>query len=299
MKKIILCRGLPASGKSTWAKEQLLKGHGAWVRVNKDDIRSMAHAKWSKSNEKITLALRDALISESLEAGRNVIVDDTNLSNTHYNRIKQLVNGNATVEYKDFLDISVEECIKRDLNRPVSVGEKVIRKMYNQFLRPAIVKPVFDSNLPSCVICDMDGTLSLLGNRNPYEASSCHLDLPNIPVVGVVNKLIHSNYDESRGESSFNIVVFSGRQGSSDVYEKTDKWLHKHLNLCLVNSYHLHLRKDKDQRPDSVIKEELYNQFVKDKYNVQAVFDDRLSVCKLWHSLGLPLFRVGDPEADF
>ncbi len=59
------------------------------------------------------------------------------------------------------------------------------------------------------------------------------------------------------------------------------------------------MRKGDDTRPDAAVKEELYSQHIKGKYNVVAVFDDRLQVCRLWHKLGLPLFRVGDPDADF
>jgi len=43
----------------------------------------------------------------------------------------------------------------------------------------------------------------------------------------------------------------------------------------------------------------LYEKCIKGKFNVNAVFDDRLQVCRMWHELGLPLFRVGDPDADF
>src|SRR5207245_9019847 len=49
--KLLLLKGLPASGKSTYAKELVLKG---WKRVNKDDLRAMIdNGKWSHSNEDI------------------------------------------------------------------------------------------------------------------------------------------------------------------------------------------------------------------------------------------------------
>ena len=64
--KIILTRGLPASGKSTWAKEQVAKGNGKVKRVNKDDLRDMIDAGiWSKTNEQLILDARDALVDAS------------------------------------------------------------------------------------------------------------------------------------------------------------------------------------------------------------------------------------------
>lgn len=41
MNRLIICRGLPASGKTTWAKEWVMKDPGNRVRINLDDIRSM------------------------------------------------------------------------------------------------------------------------------------------------------------------------------------------------------------------------------------------------------------------
>lgn len=47
------------------------------------------------------------------------------------------------------------------------------------------------------------------------------------------------------------------------------------------------------------MKAELFDQHVRHRYHILGVFDDRLSVCRQWHAMGLPLFRVGDPDADF
>lgn len=40
MPKLILCRGIQGSGKTTWAK-QYCKEHPNTIRVNRDDIRQM------------------------------------------------------------------------------------------------------------------------------------------------------------------------------------------------------------------------------------------------------------------
>jgi hypothetical protein len=87
--------------------------------------------------------------------------------------------------------------------------------------------------------------------------------------------------------------MFSGRDAICKP--ETEQWL-KDNNVFYDE---LHMRKENDMRKDYIIKKELYEAVIKDKYNVVAVFDDRLQVCKLWYELGLPLFRVGDPESNF
>ena len=46
MKKIILTRGIPASGKSTWAKQEVLKDPEHSVGNNRDDLRNMSGQYW-------------------------------------------------------------------------------------------------------------------------------------------------------------------------------------------------------------------------------------------------------------
>lgn len=41
MAKIILCRGIQGSGKTTWAKQWTLEDPEHRVRFNNDDIRNM------------------------------------------------------------------------------------------------------------------------------------------------------------------------------------------------------------------------------------------------------------------
>ena len=76
MATLTITRGLPGSGKTTWARQQ-----GGAVRVNRDDLRRMLHGGpiglgWAEVQ--VTLAQR-ALIEALLRAGLNVISDDTNL----------------------------------------------------------------------------------------------------------------------------------------------------------------------------------------------------------------------------
>ena len=72
--KVIVLRGLPASGKSTWAKDFIDRNSG-WMRINKDDMRSMMHdSNWSKGNERQVLLIRDAAIEMALTRDRKSVV---------------------------------------------------------------------------------------------------------------------------------------------------------------------------------------------------------------------------------
>lgn len=282
MKKVLILQGLPASGKSHFAKNILLKEPGRWVRTNKDLLREMCHAAyWTKSNEKFIIQLRDEIILRALEAGKHVIVDDTNFGH-HIEHIKQLVKGKAQAEVNDsFAQVPVEECIKRDLLRPNSVGKDVIMKMYNQYLRPPEQPLPYNPDLPDAIMVDMDGTLAILGDRSPYDVSRCDLDLPNQPVVDTVLKW----------QANTTIIIVSGR--TDDGQEKTATWLKKYG----IDYRHLYMRKTKDMRKDAILKQEIYNDLIRDKYNILFILDDRQQVVDMWRSLGLKVFQVA--EGDF
>ncbi len=283
MKRVVMTVGLPASGKSTWAKALITKETGRWVRVNKDLLREMCHnSKHSKSNEKFIVRLRNLIILEALEAGKHVVIDDTNLHPKHIKTVTELVKGQAQVEVNDsFLQVPVKECIRRDLKRQNSVGKDVIMQMYRQFLVPSSEPPVHNPELDDVIVVDMDGTLALMGDRSPYDISKCDQDPPNMPVLQTILKW----------QETHKIIVMSGR--TDDGKEKTVSWLETYG----VDYAALHMRKLGDMRKDTIVKEEMYRAHLEGRYNVIAVFDDRKSVVEMWRSLGLTVFQVA--EGDF
>ena len=134
MAKVIITKGLPGSGKTTWARSVLAGEHGRYKRVNKDELRAMLDSgRHSRENEAFVESARDHLILAALEAGKDVIVDDTNLEPRHEAHIRRLVRAKAEVEVKVF-DVGLEECVQRDRSRPSPVGERVIRRMYREYM---------------------------------------------------------------------------------------------------------------------------------------------------------------------
>lgn len=273
MKKVILTKGLPASGKTTWAKQMLNENPGVYKRINKDDLRAMLDdSKWSKENEKHILNVRDLLIIEALKEGKHVIIDDTNFSSKHEDRIKQLVKGKATVEIKDFTDVPLQVCIERDKNRQNSVGHDVILSMYNQFLKCTYSPP---KDKPKAFIFDIDGTLAKMSNRSPYDWSRVKEDSLNIPVWNVYNCL----------RKDYKIIIFTGRDGSCK--ELTLEWI-KENNIEFDE---FKIRPEGNTEKDWKVKKAMLDEIDKD-YEICGIFDDRDQVVEMWRSLGLTCFQV-------
>jgi len=134
MLEVIILKGLPGSGKSTWAKKKMQDNPGKYKSVNKDALRDMLDSgQFSKDNESFVTKVRNFIIFAALEQGKNVIVDDTNFNPIHKKKIRDLAHGYAVVKIKEF-NVDVDECIRRDAVRENSVGEKVIRSMYNKYV---------------------------------------------------------------------------------------------------------------------------------------------------------------------
>ena len=79
MPKLILTRGIPGSGKSTWAKAYIAERLGA-VRINRDCLRWMVFNKPHSDDKKLEKLVKDierSAVLESLSRGYDVVVDDT------------------------------------------------------------------------------------------------------------------------------------------------------------------------------------------------------------------------------
>jgi predicted kinase len=280
MKKVLVYRGLPASGKSTAARQLLDEHPGQYKRINKDDLRAMLdNSHFSRGNEKFVLKVRDLLILQALEEGKHVVIDDTNIHPKHAQRISDLVKGLATVEVVDFMHVDVETCIARDLKRPNSVGERVIRRMWKEYLDYTQPKLVQNPELPKAIICDLDGTLALLNGRSPYDATHCDQDLLNAPVADIVRRF------QATGHA---IIFLSGREDK--FREPTVRFLTQHMGESFP--YRLIMRATGDMRKDAIIKQELLEREILPTSFVDFVLDDRNQVVDMWRGLGLTCLQV-------
>ena len=276
--KILMLKGLPGSGKSTWA-QMFCEQNPSWVRINKDSLRSMM-GRYTRSMEDLVLDWRNRIIVDTMRRGKySIVVDDTNFHPKHEKKLREIAEDwHAEFEIK-FFDTPLNECIKNDLKRLHSVGEKVIRKMWKEYLAPKFVpQPVW--NGPRAIIIDIDGTLALQAGRSPYDVEKCDTDIMNQTIAGLVR----------RYTDCYKIIV-SGREDK--FRDLTNKWLDRHE----FYRDELFMRPTDDKREDSIVKQEIYDREIKGKYNVEFVLDDRNRVVDMWRRNGLTCLQVA--EGDF
>ena len=135
MNKLLILQGIPASGKSTFAKQWVEEDPKTRVIVNRDSIRRGLGVYWVPSREDLVSTIEEFIVSEALLSGYNVVLDATNLNPLYLKNWTDLVNmidKAIKIEYKKF-DISLEEALERDKNREFPVGEKVINQFYNKY----------------------------------------------------------------------------------------------------------------------------------------------------------------------
>lgn len=298
MRILVICQGLPASGKSTWARSMcppasLTTPVRPIVVVNKDTIRSefaQSGWVWSQASEGDVIVERDRRITEAFANGaEEVISDDTNFGR-HPKVLKQLAERlGVHFRIQSFLHVPVEECVKRDAHRSPKVGPKVIYQMAHRYGIPytRVFAPVGedDPSLADAIICDLDGTLAWYNGRDPFDASTCQDDLVNPVVLGVLNT--YASLRMHQAAWSPRIIYVSGR--SAKFYKPTSQWL---LSVVAPDSENLYMRPDGDQRPDWEIKGELFDEYIRGRYNVLFVLDDRTRVVDFWRSIGLTCFQV-------
>lgn len=136
MNKLIICRGIPASGKSTWAKQWALEDSEHRVRINQDDIRNMLGKYWVPSREELVQDILKTSIYNAARLNYDIAIDNTNLNPKMINSIKYTISEfieNYEIIYNDFFTTPLSTCIERDKQRANPIGEEIIRNFYNRY----------------------------------------------------------------------------------------------------------------------------------------------------------------------
>ena len=282
MPKLIITVGVSASGKSTWANSQ-----EGFAIICRDNIRGVLFPEYPNGEYKMTNT-KESKVSEAasnqwlvaLHQGRNVIIADTNLNHKYRDLwVQRGEDAGYEVEFKDF-PISLEEAWSHDQKRGVySVGRDVISqqyKMWNEYIGRKRYTP--NESLTKAIIVDIDGTIASRHNRSPFEWDKVGQDKPRSFIIELIKLYInHYVFDE--------IVFVSGRD--SVCRHETLKWISKYFNIPIYNIT-IFMRKEGDQRKDTIVKEEIFWDNISEDYNVLAVFDDRPCVVEMWYDIGIP-----------
>lgn len=292
-KQLICTRWISGSGKSYWSQEEVANNWA--VRFNKDDLRKSLFPEWyiySKDNENIVISTERTSVLKAIKDNKDyIIIDNTHLgkNNKHIEHYRELAKQFwYEFEIKDFF-CPVELAIKRDKDREETVWEDVIRKQIKIAWNGGYpIYPTFKKSkswLPYCIICDLDWTIALhTSNRSPYDYSRVGEDTINKHLLNLI-LWYEIWYRLARGQD-LNIIFLSWRK--SECREETIKWIEDNIWL----PYKLYMRDTEDNRPDYVVKKEIYQTEIEDKYNTIAVFDDREQIIDMWRQLWLPTYQV-------
>ena len=141
MRVLLLLRGSPGCGKSTWIEQNGLKTYA----LSADDIRLLCASPELTTSGKVGINQNNdatvwntlfKLLEIRMQNGEFTVIDATNSKTSEMNRYKELC---STYKYRmycvDFTDIPIEVAKERNLMRPElkQVPEEVIDKMYSRF----------------------------------------------------------------------------------------------------------------------------------------------------------------------
>jgi predicted kinase len=294
--------------------------------VNRDDLRAMlvnGSGVLSHEGEQMVTVAQKAQVRALLAAGVSVVVDDTNLRLRFARDWADLARDLGVEFFVWDFKADREQCISNDEKRAREGGRKVgtlaIADMAHRFPQPwpkVEARPVKDEHkalpyvadpdLPDAWVIDIDGTAAIKEagpeSRGYYDWDRVGEDLPNPAVIQLVNQL--SYYGDDLGRKVPQIIFLSGRKdetGEDGVtcFKRTQAWLEEHLDPHVARRFELYLGAAGDSRDDRIVKAEMFDAHVRNRFNVIGVVDDRPKVCRMWREMGLNVLQVGDPHVEF
>lgn len=132
---LILCVGIPGSGKTTYAQKYISE-HNNIIHLSSDGIREELwgdEATQGDNNEVFSLMQNRAI--EALNNGQSVVYDSTGMTRKDRSYIISQCPKFVKIE-AHIIWAPIETCIKRDANRERTVGKEVIDRMLKRFQAP-------------------------------------------------------------------------------------------------------------------------------------------------------------------
>jgi predicted kinase len=298
-----LVRGLPASGKTTWARALVASRRpGSILRVNRDDLRrSMADPAYSSPVDAVERRISAAewrLVRSTLLDGLDVVIDATNLRAGVARRWLALAEACGATWHVEDVVADLEECVRRDAARPgpERVGEETLRDLHARFLDPVTGRPAPLAppprlgsaggapyrpvpGTPLAVLVVVEGALT---EREPADPDHPE-DVPVAAAVTVLTALAAAGH---------RVVALSARP--EEERTAVASWLVRHVPVPLEA---LLLRPPGTRRGEAAVALGLFDDHVRDRYTVAAVLEGRPRRAAPWRAVGLTVLGLAEGEA--
>lgn len=139
MKTAIITIGIPCSGKSTWADNEI-KDRTDCVKIERDEIRmklfnleNYNDYVINKHNEDFVSRCFYMLVDQCAKLEVDIIISDTNLNDKYRKELIEYLDSlGYSVVIKTF-EISIEEAIERNKHRDKHIPEHVLINMHKKF----------------------------------------------------------------------------------------------------------------------------------------------------------------------
>lgn len=149
--------------------------------------------------------------------------------------------------------------------------------------------------MQKAILVDLDGTIADNEYRVKYIDGSQKKDWNTFNALSANDPVVPWCLDLVKGFAAqgYKIIFLTARSESKGTRKITEDWLAREVGPY-VHGYDLIMRDARDFRTDFVTKQDLYNQHVLGRYDVAFAIDDKLAVCTMWRSLGIPALHCKD-----
>lgn len=295
MNKIILLQGLPLSGKSTKAKEIYNSNPKKYTIVNRDSIRLGRGDYWIPEQENYITQVEEFSVISSINLGLIPIIDATNLNPKTLEKWENLAKEhNSELEIIKMPYIPISEAFERNNKRKeeggICLSRKDIERFYKTYYKDIYIKEIeYDIctssepnlNLPLAVIFDLDKTIMFRRGRGIYDYEQANTDYFDPKAKYLIEHWINNG---------INILFVTGRE----ITENSLNAIYTALNIPKKKTsgvewypFEVFGRQVGDHRKGVLVKEEIYETKIKDKYDVLVAFDDDREVIEMYKTKGI------------
>lgn len=132
--RLILLVGIPGSGKTTLAKKLVEKG---FQRLCADDIREELYGDAAVQGDAAEVfGIFFKRLEQGLQAGKNIVVDNTNMNRKHRQPILQRAKAAGYTDIQLWcLDVPLDVCLARNKARQRLVPEDIVANMFMELNR--------------------------------------------------------------------------------------------------------------------------------------------------------------------